>query len=619
MIGYMRRIDRIIFPALLCVVICFFHYRFFIDRAYVELTIHVDRPATFKLFWKKSNSGYIDNNSVTIIVKPGQRNYQFFAMDLDEVSVLRIDPIDYLGHCSLSRLVIHQKGYLPIKLESQVDFLRFIPINQVTIQHHLKKRFVFTSSGQNPSFELEPDIQQANFNWPELFFQQLFLCLVTILIFFSVSALIKRNRFVPLLLASVLILSLAMAVISQRNSHPGELSVIGQADYYSDKWLPGLQNHDVDGDRKPGDNTLINSTSRYIGGLIFGKAKTVLSIFPLPDFVLYRLVSLFCLFIILLYSFKEVQTRLIGLPLIITPMIWYQFSFVNVESICLLLTFFCCRQVIFPASLFNRYVSGESSANSFITPVLLAILPALLFVLDINYSFFIVFCLFTIVTHLVLKQRPQARKGQLGRLGLVTILFVVLVGIQYGIVLSAKGSFEQAGIDKTTRTVAKAQLLAKKSSHGDNLIEEQQSEEGSLLKNAHNTFRRSFGHYGIQSITAPDPYYSIVGFFFCCFVVIYMGSVFFRTDPARIIQGVGFFILSGALIYLAILFPEEKRVSGLGATLLPVFMMMPLLLVYEREELRPRAAIPLIVLLFLFSTYSFVRVGLYQIAKGSIY
>jgi hypothetical protein len=200
------------------------------------------------------------------------------------------------------------------------------------------------------------------------------------------------GRFVAILLALATILSLTMAILSGINHDPkggkgppDEYQHRGAARYYVDHWLPP----------QVGDPATLGSYSRghglsYINDPdpvypLAGKFAALLSPFITNLDLGFRLFNVTLLGILAGLCFLRPPSWPLFVPLLISPQVWYIFSYFNGDALPLFLSVLIAYQVAYPDSLLNRYLDSPGVVRGLGGVFLCGLLVALLLLSKKNY------------------------------------------------------------------------------------------------------------------------------------------------------------------------------------------------------------------------------------------
>ena len=200
------------------------------------------------------------------------------------------------------------------------------------------------------------------------------------------------GRLVALFLAVATFLSLTMAIISGINPDPNggqgppdEYQHLSAARYYVNHWLPP----------QVGDPATISSYSRghglsYINDPdpvypLAGKYAALLSPLVTNFDLSLRLFNVTLFGILAGLCFLRPTSWHLFLPLLISPQVWYIFSYFNGDALPLFLSVLILYQLAHPESLLNRYLDREGFIRGGGAVLFCGVLVALLLLSKKNY------------------------------------------------------------------------------------------------------------------------------------------------------------------------------------------------------------------------------------------
>jgi len=606
---------------ILCLIASSLYYNLFIDKAYIGLKIEVEKETYFKLYLVDHGKHYLERESIYIRVYPGKEKYGFYATDLENVEKIRIDPIEYAGQCTIQKITFQQKGLQPIVLKKEADFLQLQPKNEIVHQKFSDNGFTFTSGGKDPFFELRPEIKKGNFNWTEELFKLLLISGIVALIYFSTCNLFENYQFVPLFLSAILIMVTVMAVISKRNSHPDEYVHLQAAQYYTDHWLPPvIEDPDIRDTYSGYGASRLNTYEVYY--FIAGKLKKVISLFNLPDYLSFRLINVLFLSIILIYTIKIPLTRVLAVPLLISPQVWYIFSYANGDALGLLLSFIAGCQILLPDSMLNSYLRKNDNSSNVFYILFLAGLLTLLLLLKKNYLFFVAFLFFCLVLQVYRQEDRERRKLIIIRLITLSIISFSLVGLRFG------ADYYVNGLDRATKLKQVEEKFAYYDYNPKTELKDQHAllflkKRGYSLKyvafDAHwleKTFRSFFGVYGYLSISAPSNYYQLVRQVTILFFSFFFLSILFRAGFMNSLLATSFLFLVATMVGASLIHSWISDFQPQGRYLMPFIPMIGLLFGLLKRYIHTYMTSIFVSVLFIFSMYSFIYIGLFHIPKA---
>ncbi|HSO09689.1 MAG TPA: hypothetical protein VLR45_06850, partial [Desulfoprunum sp.] len=188
------------FIVVVCLAACAAFYGFFVNRAHVDLIIHVDKRTVFKIYWAEAGENFSEKKMAQVLVKPDRLQYTFFLTDLKNIASLRIDPQEYVGKSAIEEIRIRQNGLKEIVLTSSEDFARLKPLDQIAQHATVANKLETVSSGRDPNFLLEIQAVADTIDWYSVIVGAILICTVILMLYSSTHHLGFAFRYIPLLL-----------------------------------------------------------------------------------------------------------------------------------------------------------------------------------------------------------------------------------------------------------------------------------------------------------------------------------------------------------------------------------------------------------------------------------
>ncbi len=478
------------------------------------------------------------------------------------------------------------------------------------------------------------------------------------------------------MLLIAVVLAFAMAMVSAINQVPGQW--IGPPDeylhraaarYYLDHWLPP----------KVGDPATLDSYSRdyglsYVNDTDFvypfaGKfAALITSVVPNYDLG-FRLFNVLLLGILAAFCGMRPAAFLIFSPLLLSPQIWYIFSYFNGDAFALFLAVLIAYQVAEPGSLFNRHLDSPGVLRNFSGAIALGLLVGLLALSKRNYFTFLAFisvaaalgrlgrlsALLVAASAIVaagaylkwyeipgaqpwlaaggaaalvllaILARPSTRGARVNALVKYACVCVVAAAVIVPRVwwdVAQHGSLEQK---QTAINQAQEELAAPVYKPSRVYSEKRDAYYGLDLRarglplrqlfappwNWHTkTFVSATGQYGWLEYSAPEPYYVIMGAAYLTLLAVYVRAVVRSREVA---VGLGFLFVAtftALTVAVAIYHSWVNDFQAQGRYLFPIVAMLGIGLQSVRDKMDPRVAIGVVAGCFALSVWSFIIIGL---------
>ena len=601
---------KYLFPLFVALLTCVLYHHFFVNKAYVTIELEVDRKTELKIYWAGVGQPYCEKNKVKVVVTPHSRNYKFFLTNISQVRKLRIDTHSYRGDATLRSLVVRQEGWMPLSLTSPEELKRLMPLNQIGEYGVDKTGVHVTSTDTEPSLEMSftPECQGREIGW--LILRFVAIIIVVFLVLHGAGTLMQELRFVPLLLFGVWTLIITMAGVSQPYAHSDEKVHMAAVSYYRDHWLPPLIE-----DPEIRQTYSLYGFSRLNNGEVYylfaGKFNKLLDGFRLPDSFSLRGFNVFLFGLLLLLTINNRYARMVAIPFLVSPQIWYLFSYCNSDAFALFCAFLAGCQLIDPESLLHRYFKDDKRVSKIVGAVILSVFIGILLLLKKNYYPFLLFAYLCLGVKLFhgedfLGERKEALK----RLAIITLAGLLIFGLRIGSDYMVNGLDRQEKLVRIQDKVAPSLFKASTESH-EKHFELNLKARGiglqEMIEQDHwfeRSFRTGFGVFGCYTISAPDIYYDLIrwtGVFLLLFV---FGSIFWRGGLAGSGLAVSVLGLSVALIGASLYHSWTADFEPQGRYLLPIIPMLGILYAPNHETVNGRLLVAGVILMYLLGIYS---------------
>ncbi len=605
-----------VFMLFICILACGYYYSIFINRAQVELEIQVSQNSLFKIYWADEKQQFSEKKSIAQRVSPSQKKYTFSFIDIGTFTTLRFDPIQYSGEAVIKNIKISQKGYKPI----DVNLSEVQPLNQIKSTTSSPEGLSFSSSGNDPFFLYVPHIDKKPFDWGRDLLVLALICIALIMFVSGCSSLRIDFSYVPIMMSMVLVLVTTMAVISKRNSHPDEYVHLAATSYYQDNWLPP----DIE-DEAIEDTYSVYGMSRLNNGEIYyllaGKAANFFQAFNIGKLLSLRLFNVLLFSLVVLYTVYSAPARAVALPFLISPQIWYVFSYCTSDAFALFICFIAGCELVRPGSMLNRAIESDSILKRIISTLSVALLIGLLLLLKKNYYPFIAFFYICLLWRIIKSDSPGSPSTAIIRIIVLTVLAIGFAGVRIGM------DYYVNGLDRQEKIMVMQEKTAHKWYKPSTELQNKhvhlyQKERGVPLKTLvvrSKWFKKSFqtgaGMYGYFTIIAPDRYYEIAKWFALILLAYIYLNIFIRGSGEDRILVVLAGMLSVALIGVSLYHSWTMDFQAQGRYLFPILSMFGLLLGRCRMIFDTRLFVLSISQLYFLGLYSFIFIALVNIPR----
>lgn len=610
-----------LFALFVCLAVCGLYYFLLVSQTFVEIELEVSQKASFKIYWAEPGQPYSEDRMSVVTVTPTRKNYSFFLPNIAKIERLRIDTHSYEGEATLNRIILQQEGWVPIKLSTPEEFGKLVPLYQIADFRIDENGLWVKSSGKDPYFEflVSPVFLGLDSGW--LMLRLVVISCIVLLVLYCGGSLAEDLRFVPVLLFGVWILVIVMASISKRNAHPDEYVHMYATTYYQDNWLPpSLEDPAISETYSVYGKSRLNNREIYY--LFSGKFHKLIQSFKLPEYLSTRMFNVFLFGLIFLYTLRNNYARMVALPFLVSPQIWYVFSYCGSDAFALFTSFLLACELVDPGSLLHRYLKGDGWWQKIAGAVALSVLLGIVFLLKKNYYPYTVFVYLCLGVKLFLAEDFfWERKEAVKRLALITLVGLIIFGLRFG------ADYMVNGIDRQEKLASLQEEMAhpwyKPSTE---LLEKHvslyQKARGTTLEHVihkdrwfERSFQTSFGVFGYFTINSPKIYYNLVRWSGVALLTFVLGSVFLRgglIGSGLSVLAVG---LSIALVGVSLYHSWTLDMQPQGRYLFPIIPMLGILYAWNNSVVNRRFLILGVSCMYLLGVYCFVFGGLLRIPK----
>jgi hypothetical protein len=591
-----------------------------VRKAIVDISVVTDARTTLKIYWAGEGELYSEKNMNRVSLYPGQEKYSFRIHDLSKVKTLRVDTSDEKkARVRIQGIRFSQQGFPPLSLQTKSELEQLKAVEGIEEIISDENGLTVVPAGIDPQLQLTlPPLPYSSVFLPELIRIICIFLLVACLV--SATASLRADYgYVPYLAVVVLALIIVMAGISKNNRHPDEYVHVAAAEYYQDHMAPPRI-----GDPAVKNTYSVYGVSRLHSGeivyLFAGKFMKLLEPFHLGSYLSLRIFNILLFSILLCLALKNTQFRIFMLPLMISPQIWYVFSYFDSDAFALFVTLLSGYQLAVPSSMFHEFVARGWNRKTWLYFLAVGILFGLLLLLKKNFYFFYVF-LFLYFVWKVVFTKFSLQKENIVRIGAIALLGVALLGT-FRLADYAVNDFEKE--EKLVEVRENYALKMYKPSTPLPLKHPflQMKERGTTLKYlllidrwAEKSFWTSFGVYGYTSVTASSTYYDIVRVTGLLLLAVIVLSVLLKgglSGNALLCITLG---TSAGFIAVALYHAWTVDFQAQGRYFLPIVAMLSVLMFHVRHSVPRMLFHPLLLSMYLLSFYNFVFVGLYGIGK----
>lgn len=592
----------------------------FSHKALVRVSLRTDTRGPFKIYWAGATEPFSEVRSASVWINPHQSQYAFFLADLKKIRKLRIDPLDRPGNVVIRSIEISQVPYETVRFSAAEGPHRLKPLQQIIKLDVKKEGIAVETGGKDPQLATVIEAQKRPTSWMAAIFQIVMLAVVFTFLLQLVTRLSSGYDYVPQLMFFILALIMCMNLVSRYNMHPDEYVHVQAGTFYEDHWLPPAI-------CAPGTETTysVYGVSRLnsfeIVYFFAGKFSRLLRLLPLEAHLRMRFFNL-CLFAVLLWlCLLKSEHRILYLPLLISPQVWYVFSYFNSDAFCLFICFMLGYQLLESHSMLNRLLHDDfSPVASAARLVGIALIAGMLPLLKLNFYFYGIFLVGFLLIRLFQNGfSVPARTWR--RAGLVVVAALVLAACRFGVDVHLNGWHRSQKLtdcrNQLARPKFKPNTPLKARSFGLNLKKRGTSAREMFSRYGWGrvSFQSTFGVYGYMAIYGSHLYYRAAAYLvvllavFLAFSALFRSSFFNKLDLANVV------ICSLALVAATFWNSWNVDLQNQGRYFLPIFAMIGVLLVQIEKRINSRLLNPVVLTMFALSVYSFLFYGLAGIPK----
>lgn len=608
--------------ALLSLIFIVLYHFLVTSLAVVDLQVVTDNRTSFKIYYSDSTRSWSESRMAEILIKPGKKHYSMRLANLKKIEEIRIDTSEKTANVQVASLVISQPGFAPVRIDSPEQFAELEVGGGIADFSYSNKGFLVQPSSTDPIlFYSLPPLQPEN----EVVAQLLRILALVLLAFTLVTA--SKNMFADfrfVLPAGLVVLTLivVMASLSNYNQHPDEGVHVAAAAYYVDHNLPP----------EIGDPAVADTYSQYgysrlnsgeVSYFFAGKFAQFLAPLQLPEYRVFRYFNVTLFSFLLLLAAYNIPFRVLLLPLLLSPQVWYIFSYFNSEGFALVVILLIAYQMVVVESTWNRFLAGDGAGCSWWKLVSIVVLLGLLLLLKPNFYFFGIY-IFLYFTWRLLYKKTEFSKATLLRV-VVVALAGIAVFVSVRVFDSSINDFKKSEKILEARETYAHKLFKPSTPIHKKYVYLQMKERGVTLETIFNThrwgekiFRSSFGEYGYTSVAGTYEYYDFVRYLS---VVVFLVISFFTIKNGGW-EGLSLLAItvgSAFLLMIAALYQAwAVDFQAQGRYLLPMAGMLSMFAYHMRDKLANLPCVSVLTAMFMVSLYSFIFVALAGIAKVSV-
>jgi len=323
------------------------------------------------------------------------------------------------------------------------------------------------------------------------------------------------------------------------------------------------------------------------------------------------------LWIVILAAKKE-TFRILSIPLLCSPQLWYVFSYFNTEAFSIFICLIVAHQIVDETSVFRRSLNSFKGKKLIFSALFCALLLVLLFGAKKSFYVFPVFLISWLFISLLYKEQRSKIVSALA----TSTVFVTLAVVGFSGWIYTKhyvNNFQlKENILECREQVAKpaykpsAPLFETSPSlywraKGIPLSEMLEKGWGGAI------FKSGFGVYGFLEYPSGNIYYSVMKSLAILLLLYVSAVILFKSQwSTKLLLG-SFYGAFIGLIAMTMWNSWTKDYQAQGRYYFPIVPMLGILLFVARREINQSILALIVLLMFICSSYSFLYVGLTEI------
>ena len=411
-----------------------------------------------------------------------------------------------------------------------------------------------------------------------------------------------------------------MALLTKFNAHPDEYLHFETAAYFVHHWWPAALNDPVIAP------TFSHYGFSYMSDLdasyfLMGKFVALFQGWLATPEIAARLFNVLLFVVLAIWISRRLEASLAPFVLLISPQIWYVFSYVNGDAWALFVAMLIVVQLADERSALHAYLESKSWSGSFQGALLFALLLALMIMAKRNYYLFLLFVAF-VAGWTTLTQSGWPIRLRVMRRWVAVLLLAAGFYFPVRIAHEALNGFDipRLQLEQAEKYAAphfKPSEIAAGTGAGNLVLRKRGvpfaelfTERGWLLE----SFQSFSGVYRWMSLKGSDYYYLLMWLLYAALLVFLLMRV------ARLSWRDALFttaaLATACLVVLGSAYSSwTADYQPQGRYLFPILPMFAFLFHRYRDALRSRAFYLLFGCLFACSIYSFIFTALRNIPK----
>lgn len=594
-------------------------YNYISQYSFIRINLQSNITTPLKVSWSDQDGNFSELRTKKIHVVKHKEFYTFPAKDLDKAKILKIVLAKRKGVViKLKELAIHKPGRTPIRINSVAEYKTLKVVDDLAPPLVKRHSILFKSTGATPTIELYVPNTETRATLGYNLVRALLCFGLIFLLLRYIRPLTADHQYVLYALLIVATLIVVMATISRPNSHPDEYVHFQAGKYYMDHWLPPKACADeARGSYSVYGVSRLNNTE--IAYFLAGKFARLIDAIPVAYYLKLRVFNYFLFFIIIVLAMARSSARILAIPLLLSPQIWYLFSYFNSEAFAIFVCFITAYQLVEPRSSARR-LFNTNPRFSLSLIVLLGLLLACLLLVKLNFYFFLVFA-GLLVLGWAWQQGLQTQLQRYGKSMTILAALALLVASSWVFSHHASNDFNRNTNIKVCKENTATKLFNPKTPLHLTMPTLYLRDKGQPFSAVftrgwgHTMLRSSFGYYGYFHLPSSKYYHQMMNLLFAGLSGLVILSILVRGSSEQR------FILAATLLVFALLIATllwkawTRDFQPQGRYLAPMLPIFGILLYQCRQVINQNILAGFVVALYVLACFSFISVAILDVNK----
>ena len=585
----------------------------------VRINVANSQSAYLTVYWTTdADPDWSESKAAALYVNARKRNFVLpIQVALADIRQLRIDPSFVKDiRTEIRQISLHSILAQNIEFKDPDAFAQFVA-NQDVGNLDRKTGLFLRSLGSNPELTVSLHAEKSAYGATIIVVQSLLLALLTMSLISRFPWLAHNLCWVPAGLLVAAGAALAMASISNINTHPDEKTHLDNAIYYADHFVPP----EVCAEETRYTHTAYGVSrldKREIAYYVAGRYLQLLAFVPGQDYLKLRYLNVTMLFILVWLAFRSTPARYLFMPLLLTPQAWYLFSYYNSDALSLFAVALMAYQIFVPQSMLRRLANGERPPGMVFWVLAISVIVAMQYWVKLNFMFYPILLLMLGVSWWLVNRRLPDMQHTMPM-----VLAMVL-----GTSLYAGWEFKRHAVndfETTQRITACMEITAAERFKPSTPLEKldinfRLRERGVSLQKmlterqwAKRTFYTGMGAYGYTEFLNSDRHYRLAAVLLILFFLYVILTVFIRGNAMARLSVLSVLAAMAGITLAAIINNWTQSFQTQGRYLMVYLPLLGTLMVMYSNKLNEKWLSVLALAPFLLGLYSFYAVGLVEV------